>query len=227
MNKIRSTEENVGAAYADRTKTCSNGCINCAIASVQHQRQGAWLIKGRDLPWENNRQGKMKWFLHPALDNTAIRSMIVFEQEIPPGGRSGAQKTPGGSVLYILAGRGYTLLDGERHDWQAEDLVNIPIRAEGVVVQHVNADPRRPVRFVSADLNLVDILGVDRGAELEQIEAAPNEDGKKSNRGLFPIWNSRCATATSTYTHLSVCATNSDRSPRPKQAMSWAALNAS
>jgi hypothetical protein len=32
------------------------------------------------------------------------------------------------------------------------------------------------VRFVSADLNLVDILGVDRGAVLEQIEAAPNED---------------------------------------------------
>jgi gentisate 1,2-dioxygenase len=81
--------------------------------------------------------------------------------------------------LYILEGRGYTLLDGERHDWQAEDLVNIPIRAQGVVVQHVNADPRRRVRFVSADLNLVDILGVDRGAELEQIEAAPTRDENK------------------------------------------------
>ena len=82
-------------------------------------------------------------------------------------------------MLYILAGKGYTLLDGERHDWQAEDLVNIPIRAQGVVVQHVNTDPRRPVRFVSADLNLVDILGVDRGAVLEQIEAAPNQDQNK------------------------------------------------
>ena len=117
--------------------------------------------------------------------------MIVFEQEIPPGGRSGAQKTPGGSVLYILEGKGFTLLDGERHDWQAEDLVNIPIRAEGVVVQHVNADPRRPVRFISADLNLVDILGVDRGAELEQIEAAPDGDGEKSKRSSE---DSRCRT---------------------------------
>jgi gentisate 1,2-dioxygenase len=81
--------------------------------------------------------------------------------------------------LYILEGKGYTLLDGERHDWQGEDLVNIPIRAQGVVVQHVNADPRRPVRFVSADLNLVDLLGVDRGAELEQIEAAPDGAGDK------------------------------------------------
>jgi quercetin dioxygenase-like cupin family protein len=179
MNKTRSTEENVGIAYADRKENLLEWLYRLRDRQRQHQRQGAWLIKGRDLPWENNRQGKMKWFLHPALDNTSIRSMIVFEQEIPPGGQSGAQKTPGGSVLYILEGKGYTLLDGERHDWQAEDLVNIPIRAQGVVVQHVNTDPRRRVRFVSADLNLVDILGVDRGAELEQVKAASTWDENK------------------------------------------------
>ena len=180
MNKIRSTEENVGVAYADRKENLLEWLYQLRDRQREHQRKGAWLIKGRDLPWENNRQGKMKWFLHPALDTTAIRSMIVFEQEIPPGGRSGAQKTPGGCVLYILEGKGYTLVDGVRHDWQAEDLVNIPIRRNGVVVQHVNADLRRPVRFISADLNLVDILGVDRGAELEQVEPAPGWDENKN-----------------------------------------------
>jgi quercetin dioxygenase-like cupin family protein len=179
MKNIRSTEENLGAAYADRSENLLEWLYQLRDRQREHQRKGAWLIKGRDLGWESNRQGKMKWFLHPALNTTSIRSMIVFEQEIPAGGRSGAQKTPGGSVLYILEGKGYTLLDGVRHDWQAEDLVNIPIRAQGVVVQHVNADPRRLVRFVSADLNLVDILGVDRGAELEQIEAAPDGSGDK------------------------------------------------
>jgi gentisate 1,2-dioxygenase len=173
MNKIRSTEENLGVAYADRAENLLEWLYQLRDRQREQQGKGAWLIKGRDLPWENNRQGRMKWFLHPALNSTAIRSMIVFEQDIAPGGRTGAQKTPGGSVLYILEGKGYTLLDGVRHDWQAEDLVNIPIRAQGVVVQHVNADPRRRVRFVSADLNLVDMLGVERGAELEQIEAAP------------------------------------------------------
>ena len=179
MNKVQPTEENLGIEYSDRADNLLEWMYRLRDRQREHQGKGAWLIKGRDLPWESNRQGKMKWFLHPALNNTAIRSMIVFEQEIPAGGRSGAQKTPGGSVLYILEGKGYTLLDGERHDWQAEDLVNIPIRAGGVVVQHVNADPHRPVRFISADLNLVDILGVDRGAELEQIEAAPEGDGNK------------------------------------------------
>jgi gentisate 1,2-dioxygenase len=173
MNKIHPTEKNLGIEYSERGDNLLEWMYRLRDQQREFQGKGAWLIKGRDLPWENNRQGKMKWFLHPALNNTAIRSMIVFEQEIAPGGRTGAQKTPGGSVLYILEGKGYTLLDGERHDWQAEDLVNIPIRSNGVVVQHINADPHRRVRFVSADLNLVDILGVDRGAEMEQVEAAP------------------------------------------------------
>jgi len=77
-------------------------------------------------------------------------------------------------VLYIISGRGYTLLDDERHNWEAEDVVNIPIRSNGVRVQHVNIDRHDPVLFVQAEINLVDMLGVDRGSELEQIEDSPD-----------------------------------------------------
>ncbi len=135
--------------------------------------KGTWLVKGKDRPWEQNRQGKMKWLLHPALEDACIRSMLFFEQEIEPGGKSGVQLTPGGHCIYILEGRGYTLLDGERHDWQAEDIVQIPLRRDGVKVQHVNTDLRHRVRFVCAELNLLETLGVDRGAALEQLEDAP------------------------------------------------------
>jgi gentisate 1,2-dioxygenase len=135
---------------------------------------GAWLIKGKAVPWEQNRQGRMQWYLHPALENTAIRSMLFFRQEIPPRGRSGVQKTPGGAVIYVERGRGYTLLDGVRHDWEAEDVLSVPIRANGVAVQHVNLDRREPAVLLCADLNLADMLGVDRGAELAQLEDAPD-----------------------------------------------------
>jgi hypothetical protein len=137
------------------------------------QSKGSWLVRGKDRPWENNRQGTMKWLLHPALDDACIRSMLFFEQEIAPDSKTGVQLTPGGHCIYILEGRGYTLLDGVRHDWQAEDIVQIPLRRDGVKVQHVNTDLRRKVRFVCAELNLLDTLGVDRGAALEQMEDAP------------------------------------------------------
>ena len=90
MNKLRSSDENLGAPYTDRGGNLLEWLYQLRDRQREQQGKGAWLIKGRDLPWENNRQGKMKWFLHPALDNTAIRSMIIFEQEIPAGGRSGA-----------------------------------------------------------------------------------------------------------------------------------------
>ncbi|MFI5268880.1 MAG: hypothetical protein ACHQ7M_16005 [Chloroflexota bacterium] len=140
----------------------------------EQRSKGAWLIRGKDRDWEHNRQGKMKWFMHPALDDACIRSLLFFEQEIPPGGKTGVQMTPGGACMYIIQGRGYTLLDGQRHDWQAEDVVQIPLRRDGVKVQHVNTDLRQAVRFVSAEVNMLDILGVDRGAALEQIEDAPD-----------------------------------------------------
>jgi gentisate 1,2-dioxygenase len=85
------------------------------------------------------------------------------------------QRSPGGQVIYVIQGRGYTMLDDDRHDWEAEDVINIPIRQEGVDVQHVNLDPVEPVILIQAELNLVDLLGVDRGSMLEQVEKAPED----------------------------------------------------
>lgn len=135
------------------------------------------VARGRELPWEDNSQGRMKWYLHPAMQGTAIRALIVYVQEIPAGGRTGVQRVPGGSVLFMLQGSGYTWLDGERHDWQAGDCLNLPIRRDGVAVQHVNLAPAQPAAFVSVDLNLVDVLGVDRGAVFEQLQPAVEPAG--------------------------------------------------
>ena len=65
----------------------------------KHMRNGAWLIKGKEVPWEDNRQGKMQWYLHPALEDTSIRSMKFFRQEIAPLGRTGAEKSTGGQLI--------------------------------------------------------------------------------------------------------------------------------
>jgi gentisate 1,2-dioxygenase len=169
----RPPEKATGLASADRSTNLLDWLYKLRDIQRKERNNGTWLIKGKDVPWEHNRQGKMKWFMHPALTDTCIRSLLFFEQEIPPGGKSGLQMTPGGGIMFILEGRGYTTLDGVRYDWQAQDIVQIPLRRDGVKVQHVNTDLRRPVRFVQAELNLLDTLGVDRGASFEQLEDAP------------------------------------------------------
>jgi gentisate 1,2-dioxygenase len=115
----------------------------------------------------------MQWYLHPALHDTLLRTLMFYRQEIPPGSRSGKQKCQGSLLFYVQEGRGYTILDGARHPWEAGDLINLPIREEGVVYQHFNVDPDQRVLLVACEPNLVDALGVDKGSGFEQLEPAP------------------------------------------------------
>ena len=57
--------------------------------------KSVWLIKGRDLPQENNQQGLMQWYMHPLLKSPCINTLAIFVQEIPPGSRSGRIHHPG------------------------------------------------------------------------------------------------------------------------------------
>src|SRR3990172_1420870 len=68
------------------------------------------VVKGADLPQEVNPQGLMRWYLHPSITDTILTTLLFFEQELPPGGRSGRYKFQGEQVIYILEGKGYTLL---------------------------------------------------------------------------------------------------------------------
>jgi mannose-6-phosphate isomerase-like protein (cupin superfamily) len=140
----------------------------------KEQEKAVWLIKGKDLPWENNKQGIMRWYMHPLLKSICINTMKIFVQEIPPGGRSGRIHHPGNQVIFILEGQGYTVLDGQKHHWSKNDVVQLPLRTKGVTVQHFNSDPDKPARFVACEPNSFLSAGVDRGSGFEQIEVSPD-----------------------------------------------------
>jgi quercetin dioxygenase-like cupin family protein len=136
-------------------------------------RNGIQVIKEADLPQETNRQGLMRWYLHPAIKDTALATLMFFQQDIPPGSRSGRVKFQGGQIIMILEGRGYTLVDGVKHEWEEGDVLNLPLRAKGIVVQHFNTDPDKPARFVATEPNWLESTFVDRGSGFEQLEDAP------------------------------------------------------
>ena len=141
------------------------------------QEKAVWLIKGKDLPWENNKQGIMRWYLHPLLRTPCINTMKIFVQEIPPGGRSGRLQHPGNQVIFILEGRGHTVIDGQQHHWAKNDVVQLPLRVKGSTVQHFNSAPDQPARFVACEPNSFLSCGVDRGSGFEQMEVSPDYKG--------------------------------------------------
>jgi quercetin dioxygenase-like cupin family protein len=138
------------------------------------REKSVWRIRGKDIPWENNKQGLMRWYLHPLLNSTCINTLKLFVQEIPPGSRSGRLHHPGNQVIYIMEGRGYTTIDGQKHQWNEGDVVMLPLRTKGVTVQHFNANPDKRVRFVACEPNAFLSIGVDRGSGFEQIEVSPD-----------------------------------------------------
>lgn len=140
------------------------------------RRSGVQVIKESDLPLEVNRQGLMRWYMHPAIKDTVLSTYLCFQQDIPPGSRSGRLKFQGGQVIYVIEGRGHTLIDGVKHAWEAGDVLNLPLRRGGIVVQHVNDDPERTARFIAVEPNLFECTSVDRGSGFEQIEDAPEYD---------------------------------------------------
>ncbi len=133
----------------------------------------------KDLPWETNRQGIMRWYLHPIMEDTVINPFIFYVQEIPPGSRSGRVKTQGDQLFYIWEGKGYTVMDGVKHYWEAGDVVQIPLKPMGVIYQHFNGDMKNPVQLISVEANTAAALGMDRGCGFEQLENCPEYEREK------------------------------------------------
>ena len=69
------------------------------------------------------------------------------------------------------------MLDGVRYDWESTDAMNVPLKTEGVVIQHFNESSNERALFVVSEANMTDTLGVDRGSGFEQLENCP-EYGK-------------------------------------------------
>jgi len=139
----------------------------------EQTRNGIQVIKESELPLEVSRQGLLRWYLHPAIKDTCLSVLLFYQQEIPPGSRSGRLKFQGGQVMMITEGRGYTTIDGVKHPWKAGDVLNLPLRGDGIIVQHFNADPNNPAKFVAVEPNWLEGITVDRGCGFEQLEDAP------------------------------------------------------
>ena len=140
----------------------------------EQRKSAAQVVRLSELPLESNEQGLMRWYLHPAIIDTVLSTLSIYRQEIPPCSRSGRLKFQGGQILFIVEGRGHTMLDGVKHAWEAGDVVNLPCKRDGIVVQHFNDDPATTAVFMAVEPNLFAATSVDRGCGFHQLEQSPD-----------------------------------------------------
>jgi hypothetical protein len=166
-----------------RDELAGHNYWNELIAMRDGQRErvktAVQVVRGDELPQENNELGLLRWYMHPAIDDTILSTLMFYEQELPPRSRSGRLKFQGGQVMYILSGKGYTTIDGVKHPWKTGDVLNLPIRRDGIVVQHVNDDEIVAAKFLACEPNWFEATGVDRGSGFELIE--PSTEFRKTD----------------------------------------------
>ncbi len=114
----------------------------------QQAKLGKKLIKAKDTPFEVNRQGIVRFYASqgPGFENLTNDSWSVFCHEIRQ--HSGRHRHQGGINLFVIKGRGYSVVDGKRYDWTEGDLILLPIKKDGCEHQHFNLDGK-PSRWVA------------------------------------------------------------------------------
>jgi gentisate 1,2-dioxygenase len=167
---LKLMEDKKGAAFTAEPKDNYDFYLKTLTEQTGWRLKVPHVVHGKDRPWEDTRMGRIKYLAHPNVPS-GLQMYDAFIQEIPPGGRSGMHRHVGEEVHKILEGKGYDIHDGVRWDWEAEDIVCIPINT---VHQHFNADPKRPARFFSQQSRLYHYVG---HGGIEHMEDAPEYRG--------------------------------------------------
>jgi hypothetical protein len=134
---------------------------------------GKIVVRGADRPFKQNRQGLIKLYMsREVVDDTALKDWSVFVHEIHR--HSGTHRHQGGIALFVLEGEGYTIVNGERIDWEAGDLILLPIVRGGCEHQHFNRHADRPCKWLAF---IHKPMWDEIGSYIEQVETSPDYKG--------------------------------------------------
>lgn len=90
----------------------------------------------------------------------AIRGLRAHLNEIPPNGKTGTHRHTAEALIYIVEGRGYSMVGERKVEWSAGDILCIP----GLEWhRHENLDPEKRCRFLAITNGpLMESLGIAR-----------------------------------------------------------------
>ncbi len=115
---------------------------------ILFQMTGKVVVTAEERQWWETRQGRLKFYLNPdAYVDHALRDWGVFCEDII--NHSGRHTHQGGLAIFVTEGRGYSLINGQRVDWEAGDLLLLPLLPEGCDHEHFNFDPEQPCRWMA------------------------------------------------------------------------------
>jgi hypothetical protein len=153
-------------------------------ARIERERvaRGRDLISRDELPVELNPFGFMRWYLHPNLESPTTRALYFSELEIPVGSRTGLLQFQGNVIHYVLKGSGYTEYEGKDHEWEAGDVIALPVKEAGITFRH-NSTGLAPVRMLVCWPNFDSMQGPEGGVFMDVVEPCPEWAAQQTGDG--------------------------------------------
>jgi quercetin dioxygenase-like cupin family protein len=131
--------------------------------------KGPVVIRSEDREMFQARQGKLRFYMDPVTyKETPLQQWRVFIHTITT--KSGRHRHQGGLLIFVVEGKGYSIVDGERWEWEKGDLVLLPMKPGGVEHQHFNLDDKPSVWAAFINTPMQEHLASD----LQQTEVSPD-----------------------------------------------------
>jgi quercetin dioxygenase-like cupin family protein len=133
------------------------------------------VARGRDLAWIETPQDARTAMLIGEARGFPTQGTALLKAEIPEGWRTG-KHVHGEEAIHVLAGTGFSVIDGARYDWKPGTTISVPY---GAPHQHVNVGTGTAVYLsaVTQDLDFDVKLGrlqqlEDKGPDRGELAAA-------------------------------------------------------
>ena len=105
------------------------------------------IVKKGERNLRETREGGFNADLSHHKIGSPVNSIQMFYRTIPPGHYSGNHRHNNEAIIYILSGRGFSVIDGVRQEWEEGDTLTVPSWAWH---NNCNLDDENPVEFLAA-----------------------------------------------------------------------------
>jgi gentisate 1,2-dioxygenase len=139
--------------------------IELAKESARRAKRGPVVVHTRELKLEHVKGRTRTYVSEPEILGSMVQTMAMFIAEIAPAGKTGKHRHFNEAMIYILEGRGHSVIEGERYEWGEGDVVSIPLYAWH---QHFNDDPAVAARYLGVtNIPLLRAMGLNRLEDAE------------------------------------------------------------
>jgi gentisate 1,2-dioxygenase len=117
---------------------------------------------------ESPRAGKIINFIGKATGELRGTTPVMLAgfQIVPPGFKGMAHRHTNTAIQYCVKGRGYSVIDGSRYDWETGDVLVFP---PDCMHEHANLDEKEPAIFFHVhDLTLVRLMRLKKTVNLPE-----------------------------------------------------------